>query len=258
MVHNFNNCLYYLSLLILSIVIGGCISDLSEPNNQVGLSPQMPWFFSMPVQPNYGHFYVTSQSSGASTLYNSGGMIYTSTAQTQTTSGGIMTAGGLQIIPDSNDVYFAIAQPMFGTIAYWGLSGNSMAGILSFTDSMYIPDEIVLTSPSSGSIISKSNALTITWNQDASNDTVAIWLRYDYAVSKYADSTISNTAYSKYWLVSDNGQFSIPSSDLASIPTGGYISIVVARGNSKLTGSSTQKFVVYGASTGIGIFKVVQ
>lgn len=247
-----------LSLLIVALLVGGCSSDPSEPSDQTLKNPQMPWFLSMAAPSNYGHFYITAQSSGTSTLYNSGGIIYTSTAQTQTTNGGTMTAGSLQITPDSNDVYFAIAQPMFGTTASWGLSGNPVAGIPSFSDSMYVPDEIILVSPSLGSVISKSNALTITWNQDIYNDTVAIWLRYDNAVSAYADSTLPNSAYSKYWIVSDNGQFSIPSSDLLSIPTGGYASIVIARGNSKLTGSSTHKFVVYSASTASGIFKMVQ
>ncbi len=258
MKNNFNTRFGYIALLIFSVVIGGCNSDPSEPSNQLGVSPQTPWFLSMPIQANYGHFYVTSQSSGVSTLYNSGGLIYSSTAQTQTTNGGVMTASSLQIAPDSNDVYFATAQPVFGSVAVWGLSGNISSGIPSFSDTMYVPDEIVMTFPTANTTISKSAGVTVTWNQDTNNDTVAVWLQYDYAVSRFADSTISSAPYSKYWLTTDNGQFQISTSQLSSIPTGGYASIIIARGNSKLIGPSTHKFVVYGATTASGVFKVVQ
>jgi hypothetical protein len=163
-----------------------------------------------------------------------------------------MTASNMQILIDGNGQYLSIGQPTFGAVTSWGLSGGS--GIPAFADSMYIPEEIVLTAPVA-STISQTTGVTVGWNADAANDSVVVGFRYD-VITIVADSTLPYTDYSWYRIVPDNGQYTIPASAFSAIPVGGYVEVVVARGNAKLIGPSTHKFHVYGATAAYGIFKV--
>jgi len=239
-------------VLALILLVAGCASDPSSPEQgaSLGLYP-FPWL--KVSTPTYGDFHATAQTRGSSgTHYNSGGLLYTSTNHTQEADGGVMTASDMQIPIDGNGQYLSIGQPTFGAVTSWGLSGGS--GIPAFTDSMYIPEEIVLTAPVA-STISRTTGVTVGWNADAANDSVVVGFRYD-VITIVADSTLPYTDYSWYRIVPDNGQYTIPASAFSAIPVGGYVEVVVARGNAKLIGPSTHKFHVYGATAAYGIFNV--
>jgi len=246
-------------IMTVSVLIVGCSSDPSgPPPSSNRLTLPFPWL--KVTAPTHGQFYATAQSVGAQPArYTSGGIIYASTSQTQSTSGGTMVASNLGIPYGSHGEYWSIGLPTFGAISAWGLTGNPSAGIPAFTDSMYVPAEIHMTTPATPGItaISKSSSLPVHWNLDANNDSIIVGFNYDYVISQFADSTMPSADYSAYWIVPDNGSFTIPASAFSSVPLGGYVRVLVGRGIGRLVGPSTHRFHVYAATVSDGIFKMI-
>lgn len=241
-------------LILATFFTAGCGSEPAAPTNPTIYSP-LPWLKTGTA--TYGHFYITSQRAGNNTpSYHSGGLIYASTNNTQSVNGGTMTAGGTNINFDSDHLYYSIAQPTFGAVSTWGLTGNPTLSIPSFTDAMYVPQEISMNSPTIPSNLSKSSPLNVLWNSDPNNDSIVILFNYDVPTSQFVDSTKPNVEYGKFYIVPDNGTFTIPTNDLSPIPTNGYIMLLIGRGKGKLTGTSTHKFYIYGSSIAHGTFKV--
>lgn len=257
--------LYSLLVLVLGLAVAGCDDEVTPPSQSGSIfSPLHLWGSS--TTPTYGQFYITAQTgSNGETTYLSGGKIYSSTAHATQVSGGDMTAGGLVIPWNANLAYYAIGPevggggtPTFGAVSTWGLAGNGSNGIPSFADSLYVPAVIKLTAPvGPNGTVSKSGAISVQWNADVNNsDGVAVGLMYDGVTSQFVDSTLPYFEYNWYQFTDDDGSYTIPASVLNSIPVGGYVNIVVARGASKEVGTVSKRFHIYGYSVGSGLFKV--
>lgn len=242
--------------LIAMIVLGaifvfsGCGAD--EPTDVSGNDGNTigPDRWSKTTSPGNGSFYISATSISGDPVYRSGGAIYSDTTGTSSpVNGGTMTAGGLSIQYSSSYNYLSLDQAVFGSVSTWGLAGDSANGIPAFTDSMYVPALIEISSPSpAGSAISRSTGFTVQWNQDSNNDSVVVGFRYDVIGSRLSDSTLSDAEYRWFQLVPDNGSCTIPSSALNAVPVGGYIGLVVVRGAGKLTGSGNFRCYIYGTT----------
>ena len=237
------------------LLAGGCSSVQPTTPQETGGSP-FPWLKTYPA--TYGYFYATSQSSGTGPSgYQSGGTIFSSPAHSTAVDGGTMTAGNLPLSYRADGTYYSIGAPTFGAVSTWGLAGNPGLGIPAFTDAMYLPAEVKMSSPLPAAIISKSSPIPVSWNPDPNNDTVAVYFEYDISISRFANPSNPSTQYGRFYIVPDNGSFTIPAADLSGLPSNCYIGVYVARGAGKLTGTPTKRFYIYGATTSSGIFEVV-
>jgi len=239
------------------VLLGGC-----SPDDPVGtrLPPNVltnPYPWSKTTTGTYGAFYIqASTTASGSTTYLSGGKIFSDSGMTTGVNGGTMTAGGIIVGYSSDYGYISASQPYFGQTSTWGLSGDTTNGTPSFTDSLYVPTLISLSAPSTpGDMLSKSSGFGMTWNPDPNNDSVVVGLKYEATLSRYVDTSLSDDNYSWYRLVPDNGSYTVPSGALSSVPVGGYIDVIVARGASKVVGT-TRKYHIYGMTLSNGLFKV--
>lgn len=123
----------------------------------------------------------------------------------------------------------------WGTNVTFGIGGGSST-YSAFTQSMYVPEVIYLDgfTHSCTSILpqlSKSNPVTLTWNSDANNTTVAVVFMYDGAASYANNSSLSSSTYTTTVTTADNGSYSITTSDLAAYSVGSVVEIYVGRSN---------------------------
>lgn len=236
----------------------GCDPDDPVSSRQGGTDVTDPFPWAKSTTSTYGAFSISARTAtSGSTTYLSGGKLYSDSNHSSAASGGQMTAGDLTVNHNSDFGYLSAGQPTFGAMSTWALAGDATNGIPAFTDSMYVPAVVVMSLPTTpGSTLSKGSGFTIQWNTDANNDTVVVGFRYDMATSNYVDTSLSDSEYGWFRLVPDNGSYTIPSSALDSVPVGGYIDVIVARGASKLSGTSTRKFHIYGTTMANGLFKV--
>lgn len=246
----------FVTLAMLVVLPSGC-----SPDDPVGAKfpPNVttnPYPWSKTTTGTYGAFYIqASTTAGGSTTYLSGGKIFSDSGMTTGVNGGTMTAGGITVGYSSDYGYISASQPDFGQTSTWGLSGDPTNGTPSFIDSLYVPALISLSSPLTGGTLSKSSGFGMTWNSDPNNDSVVVGFKYEATLSNYADTSLSDDTYSWYRLVPDNGSYTVPSEALSSVPVGGYIEVIVARGASKVVGT-TRTYHIYGMTLSDGLFKV--
>lgn len=245
-----------LAFVLTGLAMGGCGGETAGPGNEA-LDPFNLWTWSN--ESTYGQFYTTSQWAQASGAvhYISGGQIFKTTGHDTLVSGGNMVASGLPVPSSSPGDYQTFSPSTFGSVTTWSLSGNSGAGIPGFTDTMYIPAEIRITTPSATtSSISRSAPLVVAWNADANNDVVLINVEYLVDASQLRDSTLPGTDYKWHTTTEDDGSYTISTTDLAGLPVGGVVEITLARGVSKTTGTSSKKFHIYAYSTAAAVYKI--
>lgn len=250
-----------LGLVMLTVLAVGCGNDPTNPGNSGGVV--VPTFFpwEKSTVPTHGTMYVTaSRARGNGTVsYQSGGQIFKDTDHDSIVDGGLMTVSGLQITSHPVDhFYLDRNSATFGAVTSWGLSGNSGNGIPSFSDSLYVPSLVSISSPTVGSFVSKSANISLAWNSDANNDSVVVGFEYLSDASQIRDSTLPGTIIQWATFTEDDGSYSIPSSVLNSLPVGGLVRLVVARGNAKTTGTTSKKFYLYTYTYASEVVEVTQ
>lgn len=241
---------YSLLALVLGLVMVGC-DDGAGPAGDVSNDPL--GIFAQSTVATYGQFYITSTWTRKNNVqtYRSGGEIYTATNHDTFVSGGVMTASGATIGEQYPGKYLSFVAPAFGTTAVWGLSGNSLAGIPAFADSLYIPAEIRILFPAV-TTVSRTSPLTIQWNVDPNNDSVMV--RVD-DISEPPDG-YTNLQYSWNAMTADNGSFIIPSSVLSNMTAGSKVKVSLVRGASKTVGTSSHRFHIYGYTVALDAYKL--
>ena len=254
-----------LSGAALVLLIAGCSNDVG-PNiqNQKGIfdptasSHNLPWSKTNPA--TNGALYITARTTvgNSDVTYQGAGAIFASATQTPPAlDGGQMALSGSIADFDARAGYVTMRSAVFGGTGVWGLAGNSANSVQAFTDSMYMPAVVHMSVPAAASILSKTNDLTVQWNADPGNDSVVVGFRYDGPASNFADSTKSvSYEYSRGFIAPDNGSYTIPSSALSGLPTGGYMELYVARGNAKIGGSQSAKYSLYGYALARGLYKI--
>jgi hypothetical protein len=247
----------------MTTFVSGCEDEPAAPSrNPISelLGQKYPWDISN-ADPNYGYIYASARTVGTGDpRYETGAQVFSSTSHTTIVDGGTATAAGVTMTYNGDTVGYTahFNSPTFGSSSAWGLTGNSGTSTPTFTDSLYLPAVIKLSSPSTtGSSLDNDNSVTVAWNSDSHNDTVFIAVRFDRAMTFYVDSTISGTTYTYSTKTNDDGSFTIPSSVLQNFPVNGYIEIAVARGNSKASGTSTRPYHIFGYTSSTNVFKVV-
>lgn len=258
-----SHCVKALFSLVFAIalLVMGCNSDdpTAPRRGGTGLGDPFPWMKN--TAGTYGSFYISARTmagrSTATTTYRSGGGIFSDSNHRSPVNGGQITAGDLTVNYNSDYGYLSLGQPAFGAVSTWALAGNTANGTPAFSDSMYVPAVIVMSHPSTpGTALSKSSGFTIQWNADPNNETVVVGFRYDEIISNFVDTSLSDNPYGWLRFAPDNGSYTIPTSALDSVPAGGYIDVIVARGASRLSGTSARKYHIYGTTIANGMFKV--
>lgn len=241
-----------LSFIALTIGLASC-SDATSPGTGVDLWPFNDLgSFLKPGNPSHGQIYIYTETSAAGvTKHNLGGQLFNNTDHDTAVLGGSMTAAGESISePSSIGPYVSFKTPTLGQTLAFGLSGNGTHGVPSFTDSLYIPSPIKVTGPVIDSV-SASAGLTITWNTDSGNDSVLIGIEYDADFNELAVNPLFNYPDYRWWtLTNDNGSYTIPSSVMANLTPGTRITVLVGRGRSKSSGTTSYPVDIYGYSSG--------
>ena len=237
-----------MSLLALAVLTVGCGDEPTSTVEDV----QDSFFSTTSKSPTYGQMYASSmwtrQSGSAS--YDCGGQVFNNTGHDAHVSGGGMMVSDRSAEERSPGLYRTMKAPVFGSFATWSLSGNSSAGIPAVLDSMYLPSEIRILSPSVNTL-SRSQNLTIQWNTDPNNGYVKIQLR---DASEPTDTT-GEQQYNWNTIVADNGSYTIPSTILSNIPTDGLAVVTLTRGESKTIGT-THKFHIYGYTSAADAYRL--
>lgn len=246
---------------VFSLVLIGCAESTNPDNGNpsAGTMVDSPFPWEKTSGNPQGIIYATAQTAGTSDpLYISGAQIFTSSSMTPpVVDAGTATASGLAMSFASGEGYVSVDAPVFGSTTSWGLSGNAGTGILSFSESMYMPAIVHLTSPvAATTAISKSAGVTVQWNADPGNSDVILGFKYDVSTSQFVDPNLPQFEYSWYIVAPDNGSYTIPASAFSTLPVGGYVDLVVTRGNGKMSGPSSQDVYIYGYSVSSGLFKI--
>ncbi len=234
-------------LFLLVIFSQGCMDQETEirDNTAKGTSV-MDHLLAMTQAPSpaYGWIVLTSQSPIGSNYHTYSGLGYYFD-QAMGTGGALQDAGSLDInsitIPQRSDFAYESADQgvLQGLIANPGplnvqLSGNPAQGFPNYSISTTMP----LTMTAQVNSFSKTNGISLTWNQANPDDQVFISLR--------------DEDYTKDWnqLVPDNGNFQISSAELADFNAGERLEIMIGRaaGDSQTLPASNgdESFVVAG------------
>ena len=255
----------FLSALIVpfvfSLVLFGC-AESTNPNNggdPVGSMVDSPFPWEKISGNPQGIIYATAQTAGTGDpLFMSGAQIFTSSSMTPpVVEAGTATASGLAMTFASGEGYISVDAPVFGSTTSWGLTGNAGTGILGFSENMYMPTIIHLTSPVAATTdLSKSAGVTVQWNADPNNSDVILGFKYDASTSQFVDPNLPQMEYSWYVVAPDNGSYTIPAFAFSSLPVGGYVDLVVTRGNGRMSGPSSQDIYIYGYTVSSGLFKI--
>jgi hypothetical protein len=201
-------------------------------------------------------FVTRAASSSAVGAYGARGLVYDSIGATPLTlvSGGTAVMAGctlaLQTSYGNGYLYHPYetggTAPSFGGTKSFSTTGNSSEQINAFSMSFYVPTEITLNSPSTPmSSVSSGSGFTVTWNTDNSNNNgVYIGLVYLGLESNAENSSLSATDVYKLISTTDDGSHTISSSDLANMPVGGILKVVIGRGASNSTTVGGQIYIV--------------
>lgn len=151
---------------------------------------------------------------------------------------GNITVGGQTMTPGANNIYeLGFAGPLLST-------GKSFIGnqvqinipgggdYPSFSKTIYLPKSMIITGLSYPyDRLVKSQNLTLNWTPDPNNvfKKCLIQLFYYPALSKIDNSNFPNSINSVTSIVSDNGQYTIPSTALSAFPIGCSVGIIISR-----------------------------
>jgi hypothetical protein len=132
----------------------------------------------------------------------------------------------------------------FGKTISFGFAGNGSVGALS--DSLYLPKIIRVSYPFNAQTTKSSGGLTFTWDSDANNSYV-----YLYMETSFYENIADRKSYQK--ILTDNGSYTLTSSDLSNFESYKNVSFYLIRGNGKQTLTSTNDrvfFMSYSMSSG--------
>ncbi|MGV3597168.1 MAG: hypothetical protein ACO1PI_04820 [Bacteroidota bacterium] len=173
-------------------------------------------------------------------------------------SAGILSIGSFTLTPNSsngNAYYFNNNQNLssanssqFGTNVTFSITGDTSNGFNPDSTTIYVPAEIKLTGPfSTGSMPnhSKVSSINVTWNADPNNDSVALLLVYEGALSYRKNNSLSSTLVSVIKLTEDDGSYTISPSDFSSFPVGGIATLYVGRIGEDVLVSNGKTIPVY-------------
>jgi hypothetical protein len=257
---------------VLSIL--SCTKNTKETKDSNNINVAFNYFTIPNNLPTnvYGFVNLVSQSSydpnnlsNTQTSYNVSGSISDTHwgYSTHDLDAGDFTIGGQTIFKDSQFTYrdnINNGASLFGANTNFSFSGNASNGINQISETLYIPQSLVLTSGPTTLNISKSSTNKFTWNPDNQNtsDKVYIKIEYKSTFSRMYDSTLTTSEIMFLEEVMDaSGEYTIPQNILNSLPIGGYIDICFARGNYKIAAiNSTQNIAIVAGSTIDRIFKM--
>lgn len=208
-----------------------------------------------------GTIAIESYSGGNTTShnYNLAGAVFTDSNRTNKVDGGKFVVGTDSISTNSDLDYYSDVDHSsdYGTTLNVSLTGNGTNNIDSWTTSFYVPKDIDI-SLSDNDSFSKANGISITWNSDI-NNTNGVYIAYSYLKyesNKYIDTTLPDTEIIWKKNVSDNGSYTITSSELSSLPNNGLINLYVFRGNYIIDGSTNQKYLIYSSTLDMETLKI--
>ena len=262
--------LFLTSVWFVFLALSGCGESRTGPGSGgIDLWPfdNMSGFFKY-GNATKGRIYIYAQTSQrGGTSYELGGQLFSSTDHSTPVIGGDMIAGGVTIAeplvtdPSSHytELYRSFKRPNFGSVAVFGLTGNSSYGVPAITDSLYIPSVVTISSPVQGTDVSKSQGLAVVWNMDGLNDSVLVGIEYNASLNELVvDSTLAYPNYRWWTLTNDDGSFTIPSSVMANLNVGTIVKVLVARGRSKWSGATSYPIDLYGYSIAEEGYWVIQ
>jgi hypothetical protein len=211
------------------------------------------------------------QSGNSLATYSAGANVFSDTAQTTPIDVGTIGIGPTYTMT-SNSLYgfqygfgaitgsdTTKAQACFGASTTFSGTGNSGNGVNAFSQSFYVPKEMILLSPANGNI-SISSSFPLTWNSDGSNSNgVYIYIHYDGTINHAMNSALPSTDVwiSKSGTVTDNGSNSFSSGDLGTLPLGGIVQVIVARGSASGVTTNNSLFIgMYGYTMAMQSFTV--
>jgi hypothetical protein len=121
---------------------------------------------------------------------------------------------------------------LFGTQTTVGIAGNTDADIPGFNANFYVPKLMTLTAPAYSNLTPISPNLTIEWVADPLNDKgVGVMVYYDRYSSSNIYKNFSQASVKTLTHTEDDGSYTISASDLAGVPSGAIIDVMVGRGN---------------------------
>ena len=240
------------SFLFLTGIHTGCSNEVG-PGSDLGF-----WPFSgieglyKTGNATHGQIYVFAETSSSGvTGYRCGSELYTSTSVDTSVLGGDIVAGGVSISePVAPDPYLSFKKPDFGSYATFSIDGNPGNNVPAFTDSLYLPSVIKISSPGSKALLPKGQSVTVNWNSDSNSDTVFLGIEFDPEFNEIVlDTVLTGVQPYRWWTtLEDNGSATIPASVMNSVDSGTVVKIVIGRGKSKFSGASTFPVDIYGYS----------
>lgn len=126
---------------------------------------------------------------------------------------------------------------LFGTSVNFSAAGSTTFGIPSFNTTLYNPSILTVTGTFVGgqhNLHSRTQDITINWNSDAGtpNNLLFIVLQYVEGASLRLDPNNPTDVPLKHYVVDDSdGNYTIPSSELSSLPSNCVMNLHVIRGN---------------------------
>lgn len=145
------------------------------------------------------------------------------------TSLGKINQGGkiLYMVPDPSNPMQFLSLSWNGSNHSWNVSGGN--GIPSLTGSVKSPNDFSIIQPSANSAVSKANGIQIKWSNTSSTSKILVQI------------TGVNSSQSKFYEeLSDNGSYTIPTSDLSSF--NGDCMLFVVRYTYNYTTSGGKKY----------------
>lgn len=231
---------------------------------------------SMPDSPVHGTIQLGAyrHSGGASQVHYvlNGDFFSSSTSHTSANriDIGQITFGNMSVSPNiSNSLAYYLTGTQtfassnannFSKVTAFSALGNSNYGVAAFDDSIYVPKVVELTGPFTGTTIgshSKTNSMIVTWNSDVSNpNNAVVFLKYCAGPSNRADSTLPDTSYTKGYVVTDNGSYTIPSTEFSGFSANSYVQVGVGRLNDGTKLAGGKRYHIIGFSHAVAMFTV--
>lgn len=142
---------------------------------------------------------------------------------------------------------FSEGKSLLGTTINMGVTGS--AQVEAFSRTAYVPNQIITTNlqlPSS--TVNRTQNLTLRWNPDPSSlwGKVVIQISYYTGLSQLSNPSLPNSIEPLLFTVTDNGAYTVSSTDLQRFPATAYIGISIGRGTeNSITLPNTRRKVYY-------------
>lgn len=247
-------------LICATVLIAACSQATdTSPNNSQKTAKTVESALILTLNDAKGTFDVRSlrgMGSSASAAYSANGQVLDTIGVSPVVlvNGGAAVMASCSLAVDTafgygyiyTPLYKGSGSPAFGGTKTFSLAGNNSEQINGFSTTMYVPQEIVMTAPATYMAnASTGSGFTVTWNQDNSNtEPVYIGLVYLGAESHAENGSLSSTDVWKLISTTDDGSYTVSSSDLTGMPVGGILKISIGRGNSKTVTNGGQTYLI--------------